>query len=64
LAGLAIGLTLVVIHLADIAVSGSSINPALSLGPALFAGETPLSQLWLVAPSLGAAAAGLACALG
>jgi aquaporin Z len=62
LAGLAIGLTLVMIHLAGIAVSGSSVNPARSLGPALFAGGTALSQLWLyiVAPCLGAAAAGLA----
>ncbi|TPM24211.1 MIP family channel protein [Mesorhizobium sp. B2-3-5] len=61
LAGLAIGLTLVMIHLAGIAVSGSSVNPARSLGPALFAGGAALSQLWLyiVAPCLGAAAAGL-----
>ena len=60
-AGLAIGLTLVAIHLAGIAVSGSSVNPARSLGPALFAGGTALSQLWLyiVAPCIGAAAAGL-----
>jgi aquaporin Z len=60
LAGLAIGLTLVVIHLAGIVVSGSSVNPARSLGPALFAGGTALSQLWLyiVAPCLGAALAG------
>lgn len=66
LAGLAIGLTLVVIHLAGIAVSGSSVNPARSLGPALFAGGTALSQLWLyiVAPCLGAAAAGLALRAG
>lgn len=62
LAGLAIGLTLVVIHLAGIAVSGSSVNPARSLGPALFAGGTAMSQLWLyiVAPCLGAVAAGFA----
>jgi aquaporin Z len=60
LAGLAIGLTLVAIHLAGIAVSGSSVNPARSLGPALFAGGAALSQLWLyiVAPCIGAAAAG------
>jgi len=66
LAGLAIGLTLVMIHLAGIAVSGSSVNPARSLGPALFAGGTALSQLWLyiVAPCLGAAAAGLALRAG
>lgn len=61
LAGLAIGLTLVAIHLAGIAVSGSSVNPARALGPALFAGSAALSQLWLyiLAPCLGAAAAGL-----
>ncbi|MER9140045.1 MIP family channel protein [Mesorhizobium sp. M0830] len=66
LAGLAIGLTLVMIHLAGIAVSGSSVNPARSLSPALFAGGTALSQLWLyiVAPCLGAAAAGLALRAG
>lgn len=60
LAGLAIGLTLVAIHLAGIVVSGASVNPARSLGPALFAGGAALSQLWLyiLAPSLGAAAAG------
>ncbi len=58
MAGLAIGLTLVVIHIVGIQVTGVSVNPARSLGPALFAGA--LSQLWLfiVAPLLGAAAAG------
>lgn len=61
IAGLAIGLTLVAIHLAGIAVSGASVNPARSLAPALFAGGTAISQLWLyiVAPCLGAAAAGV-----
>ncbi|MBP2236212.1 aquaporin Z [Sinorhizobium kostiense] len=61
LAGLAIGLTLVAIHLAGITVSGSSVNPARSLGPALFAGEAAVDQLWLyiLAPMLGGAAAGL-----
>ncbi|AVA24015.1 aquaporin [Rhizobium sp. NXC24] len=60
-AGFAIGLTLVAIHLAGITVSGASVNPARALGPALFAGETARSQLWLyiVAPMLGAVAAGL-----
>lgn len=60
LAGLVIGLTLVAIHLAGIAVSGASVNPARSLGPALLMGGAALSQLWLyiVAPCLGAAAAG------
>jgi aquaporin Z len=66
LAGLAIGLTLVMIHLAGIAVSGSSVNPARSLGPALFAGGAAMSQLWLyiVAPCLGATVAGLALRAG
>ena len=61
LAGLAIGLTLVVIHLVGINVTGVSVNPARSIGPALFAGGAALSQLWLfiVAPILGAVAAGL-----
>jgi aquaporin Z len=60
-AGLAIGLTLVAIHLAGIVVSGASVNPARSLGPALFAGGAAMAQLWLyiIAPCLGAAAAGL-----
>lgn len=60
-AGLAIGLTLVVIHLVGIKVTGVSVNPARSIGPALFSGGQALSQLWLfiLAPALGAAAAGL-----
>ena len=61
IAGLAIGLTLVVIHLVGINVTGVSVNPARSIGPALFAGTTALGQLWLfiVAPIIGAAAAGV-----
>lgn len=61
IAGLAIGLALVVIHLVGINVTGVSVNPARSIGPALFVGGTALSQLWLflVAPTLGAIAAGL-----
>ena len=60
MAGLAIGLTLVVIHIVGIQITGVSVNPARSLGPALFAGSGALSQLWLfiVAPLIGAAAAG------
>ena len=60
MAGLAIGLALVVIHLVGINVTGVSVNPARSIGPALFAGATALSQVWLfiVAPIIGAAAAG------
>lgn len=60
MAGLAIGLTLVAIHLVGINVTGVSVNPARSIGPALFAGGAALSQLWLfiVAPVLGGLAAG------
>ncbi len=62
LAGLAIGLTLVVIHIVGIQVTGVSVNPARSLGPAVFVGGQALSQLWLfiVAPCVGAAVAGIA----
>jgi aquaporin Z len=61
MAGLAIGLTLVVIHIVGIQVTGVSVNPARSLGPALFAGGEALSQLWLfiVAPLIGGAVAGI-----
>ena len=61
LAGLAIGLTLAVIHIVGIQVTGVSVNPARSIGPALFAGAHAISQLWLfiVAPVIGATLAGL-----
>lgn len=58
--GLAIGLTLVLVHIVCIPITGTSVNPARSIGPAIFAcveGNCgPLSQLWLfiVAPLLGA----------
>jgi aquaporin Z len=54
-AGLAIGLTLVLIHLVGIPITGTSVNPARSLGPAVFAGGAALGQLWLfiVAPIIG-----------
>lgn len=57
MAGLAIGLTLTMIHLVGITISGTSVNPARSIGPALFVGGTALAQLWLfiVAPLAGAA---------
>jgi aquaporin Z len=60
-AGLAIGLTLVVIHITFINVTGVSVNPARSLGPALVVGGNAMAQLWLfiVAPLLGGLAAGL-----
>ncbi len=61
LAGLAIGLTLVVIHLVGIKVTGVSVNPARSIGPALLSGGQAISQLWLfiIAPAVGAALAGV-----
>ncbi|WP_375265946.1 aquaporin Z [Planktotalea sp.] len=61
MAGLAIGLALVVIHLVGINVTGVSVNPARSIGPALFVGGTAIAQLWLfiVAPIIGAIAAGV-----
>lgn len=59
-AGLAIGLTLAAIHLVGINVTGVSVNPARSIGPAIFAGGAALSQLWvfIVAPLAGGALAG------
>lgn len=55
-AGLAIGLSLVLVHIVCIPLTGTSVNPARSFGPALFAGAEALSQLWLfiVAPFIGA----------
>jgi len=60
-AGLAIGITLVAIHLLGIHITGTSVNPARSLGPALLLRGQALAQLWLflLFPSLGGAAAGL-----
>ncbi|MDM8540629.1 aquaporin [Desulfococcaceae bacterium HSG9] len=61
LAGLAIGITLVVIHIFGIQITGVSVNPARSIGPALFVGGQALSQLWLFLffPSLAGILAGL-----
>jgi aquaporin Z len=60
-AGLAIGLALTLIHLISIPVTNTSVNPARSTGPALFAGAWAVQQLWLfwLAPLLGAALAGV-----
>ncbi|WP_398451722.1 aquaporin [Sphingobacterium thalpophilum] len=61
MAGLAIGFTLLLIHLVAIPVTGTSVNPARSFGPAILAGGKALSQLWLfiVAPVVGAAVAAI-----
>lgn len=63
-APLAIGLSLTLIHLVSIPVTNTSVNPARSLGPALFAGTAAMSQLWLffVAPVAGALIAGFSYA--
>jgi aquaporin Z len=60
-APLAIGLTLTLIHLVSIPVTNTSVNPARSIGPALFAGGEAISQLWLfiVAPIAGGVLAGI-----
>jgi len=62
IAGIVIGLTLVLVHLLGISLTGTSVNPARSIGPALFGGTAALQQLWLfiVAPLVGAALAALA----
>jgi aquaporin Z len=61
MAGLAIGVALAFVHLIGIALTGTSVNPARSIGPALVVGGTALSQLWLfiVAPLLGGFVAAL-----
>lgn len=60
--GLPIGMALAVVHLVGIPLTGTSVNPARSIGPALFAGGAALTQLWLflVAPLIGGALAALA----
>jgi aquaporin Z len=54
-AGLVIGLALTLVHIIGIPIDGTSVNPARSIGPALFVGGTALSQLWvfIVAPLVG-----------
>lgn len=60
-APLGIGLGLTLIHLISIPVDNTSVNPARSIGPALFAGTDAIVQLWafILAPLLGAAVAGI-----
>jgi len=60
-AGLVIGLALTLVHLFGIPLDGTSVNPARSIGPALFVGGTALSQLWvfIVAPLVGGALAAI-----
>ncbi len=57
LAGLAIGLSLILVHLVCIRLTGTSVNPARSIGPAIFAGGQALKDLWvfIVAPLCGGA---------
>jgi aquaporin Z len=58
-AGIAIGLALTMIHLVGIPITNTSVNPARSIGPAVFVGGWALQQLWLfiVAPLIGATVA-------
>lgn len=60
-AGLAIGLSLILIHLVGIHFTGTSVNPARSIGPALFQGGQALNELWvfIVGPFVGGALAAL-----
>lgn len=60
-AGIVIGLTLTFVHIVGIPLTGTSVNPARSIGPALFNGGDSLAQLWvfIVAPLVGAAIAAL-----
>jgi aquaporin Z len=61
-AGIVIGLTLTFVHIVGIPLTGTSVNPARSIGPALFAGGDALASLWvfILAPLVGAALAALA----
>ena len=60
-AGVAIGFALVIVHLIGIPLTGTSVNPARSLGPAIVVGGTALSQVWIfiVAPLVGGLVAAL-----
>ncbi len=60
-AGLAIGLSLILIHLVGIHFTGTSVNPARSIGPAIFEGGQALNELWvfIIGPLVGGALAAL-----
>ena len=60
-AGLAIGMSLILVHLVCIRYTGTSVNPARSIGPALFQGGAALKQLWIfiVGPFIGTAIAAI-----
>jgi len=60
-AGVVIGLSLVLVHILGIGLTGTSVNPARSIGPALFAGGEALKSLWvfIVGPLVGGALAAL-----
>ena len=61
IAGIIIGLTLTLVHLIGISFTGTSVNPARSLGPAIFQGGDALCQVWvfIIAPLIGGALASL-----
>jgi aquaporin Z len=63
IAGVVIGLTLVVLHILGLQITGVSVNPARSFGPAVFVGGVALKQLWLflVVPTVAGILAGLGC---
>jgi len=65
IAGLVIGLTLTLVHLIGISLTGPSVNPARSIGPAIFGGFKALEELWvfIVAPLVGAALAAVVAKL-
>jgi aquaporin Z len=60
-AGIPIGIVLVLVHLVGIPVTNTSVNPARSIGPAVFVGGCAIGQLWLfiIAPLIGAAIAAM-----
>lgn len=62
IAGIVIGLSLTLVHIIGIPIDGTSVNPARSIGPALFVGGTALSQLWvfILAPLVGGSLSALA----